>query len=197
VGGIQPDAANIQTTMNPHVSFLATLVLVVMIPLFATGSDMPKVGESAPDFSLPSQEGTQVQLAKLRSHWVVLYFYPKDMTPGCTVEAHNFAADQPQYAARNAVVLGVSVDDVDSHKKFCTKENLSFKLLADTTKTVTQAYGSLNNYLVVKLAARNTFIIDPQGKIARVFTDVKPATHSREVLAALDALAKTDGPKGK
>jgi peroxiredoxin Q/BCP len=183
--------------MNPLISFLATLTLVVALPLFAAASDMPKVGDSAPDFSLPSQEGTQVELGKLRGHWVVLYFYPKDMTPGCTVEAHNFAADQAQYAARNAVVLGVSVDDVDSHKKFCTQENLNFKLLADTSKNVIRAYGSLNNYLVVKLAARNTFIIDPLGKIAKVFTDVKPATHSREVLAALDALGKNELAKAK
>jgi len=183
--------------MNPQISFLTTLLLVVAIPLFAGASEMPKVGDPAPDFSLPSQEGTQVELGKLRGHWVVLYFYPKDMTPGCTVEAHNFAADQAQYAARNAVVLGVSVDDVDSHKKFCTKENINFKLLADTTKKVTQAYGSLSNYLVVKLASRNTFIIDPQGKIAKVFTDVKPASHSREVLAALDTLGKNEAAKQK
>jgi peroxiredoxin Q/BCP len=119
------------------------------------------------------------------------------MTPGCTLEAHNFAKDQPEYAARKATVLGVSVDGVDSHKKFCTQENLNFKLLADTDKKVADAYGSLNNFLVVKLAARHTFLIDPQGKIARVFADVKPSVHSQEVLAALDVLAGKSVAKAK
>jgi thioredoxin-dependent peroxiredoxin len=144
----------------------------------------------APDFTLPAQDGTNVQLSKLRGQWVVLYFYPRDATPGCTLEAHNFEKDQPQYAARKAIVLGVSVDSVDSHKKFCAKENLNFRLLADTDKKVADAYGSLSNFLLVKVASRHTFIIDPNGKIARTFTEVKPASHSREVLDALDALVK-------
>jgi len=169
-------------------SFHVTMALVIGLPLLAHAADMPKVGDIAPDFTLLSSEGTPVQLSKLRGQWVVLYFYPKDMTPGCTLEAHNFARDQAEYTARKATVLGVSVDGVDSHKKFCAKENLNFKLLADTEKKVADAYGSLNNFLVVKIAARHTFVIDPKGKIARVFADVKPASHSQEVLAALDAL---------
>lgn len=163
---------------------------VIGLPLFARAADLPKVGDVARDFTLPASDGTTVQLSKLRGQWVVLYFYPKDMTPGCTIEARNFAKDQAKYAARNAIVLGVSVDGIDSHKKFCTQENLTFRLLADTERRVADAYGSLNNFLVVKVAARHTFLIDPQGKIARVFTDVKPATHSQEVLAALDELRK-------
>jgi len=150
---------------------------------------MLEVGKKAPAFSLQDPTGARVRLSDLAGQWVVLYFYPKDMTPGCTLEAHNFAKDQPEYAARNAVVLGVSVDGIDSHKKFCTKENLNFRLLADTAKRVAETYGSLNNFLIVKVAARHTFIIDPHGRIAAVFADVKPASHSREVLAALDALA--------
>jgi thioredoxin-dependent peroxiredoxin len=161
----------------------------------ANAAERPKVGDLAPDFTLTSQDGETVDLGKLRGQWVVLYFYPKDMTPGCTLEARNFAKDQAQYAARHATVLGVSVDGIDSHKEFCTKENLNFRLLADTDRKVADRYGSLNNFLVVKLAARHTFIIDPQGKIARVFTDVKPAAHSQEVLAALDALGAK--PAGK
>jgi peroxiredoxin Q/BCP len=171
--------------------------MVLGLPLLAQAADMPKVGDVAPDFSLPSQEGELVQLSKLRGQWVVLYFYPKDMTPGCTLEAHNFAKDQPEYAVRKAVVLGVSVDGVDSHKRFCTKENINFKLLADTEKKVSVAYGSLNNFLVMKVAARHTFLIDPQGKIARVFADVKPATHSHDVLQALDLLAERGQEKAK
>jgi peroxiredoxin Q/BCP len=183
--------------MNIQTTSLLALALVLGLPFLARAADMPKVGDMAPDFTLPSQEGTTVQLSKLRGQWVVLYFYPKDMTPGCTLEAHNFAKDQAQYAARHAVVLGVSVDSVDSHKKFCTKENINFKLLADTDKKVSDAYGSLNNLLVMKMAARHTFIIDPHGKIARVFPDVKPATHSQEVLQALDALIPKPPAKSK
>jgi thioredoxin-dependent peroxiredoxin len=182
--------------MTIDTSMFLTLALVLGLPFFASAAELPKLGTAAPDFSLPTQDGTTVQLSKLRGQWVVLYFYPKDMTPGCTLEAHNFEKDQPQYAARKAVVLGVSVDGIDSHKKFCAKENLNFRLLADTDKKVADAYGSLSNFLLIKVASRHTFIIDPNGKIARVFTDVKPATHSREVLDALDALAKPVPAKG-
>ncbi len=167
---------------------LAFALFAMGVSLFTLAAELPKVGDMAPDFALPSQDGTKVQLSGLRGQWVVLYFYPRDMTPGCTLEAHNFAADQAAYAARKAAVLGVSVDGVDSHKKFCTKENLNFKLLADTERKVSDLYGSLSNFLVTKMAARHTFIIDPSGKIERVFTEVKPATHSHEVLEALDAL---------
>jgi len=98
--------------------------------------------------------------------------------------------DQPKYAEHNAVVLGVSLDSVDSHKDFCTKEGLNFKLLSDKDHTVSSAYGSLTNLGVVKFAARHTFLIDPTGKIAKVYTDVNPAKHSAEVLAQLDQLQK-------
>jgi peroxiredoxin Q/BCP len=176
--------------MNFQISSYLILALVVGLPFLARAADLPKVGDLAPDFSLSSQDGETVQLSKLRGRWVVLYFYPKDMTPGCTLEAHNFAKDQPEYASRNAVVLGVSVDGIASHKKFCTKENLNFRLLADTERKVATAYGSLNNLWVVKVAARHTFLIDPRGKVARVFHDVKPASHSHEVLQALDVLER-------
>lgn len=98
--------------------------------------------------------------------------------------------DQPEYAKRNTVVLGVSLDNVDSHKKFCTKENLNFKLLSDAGHKVSSAYGSLTNLGVAKFAARHTFLIDPNGKIAKVYTSVDPARHSAEVLADLDQLQK-------
>jgi len=175
--------------MNTHAGIFA-LVTIVLIswPRLARATGMPAVGSLAPDFTLPAHDGSKVQLSALHGTWVVLYFYPKDKTPGCTLEAHNFARDQIEYAKRKAVVLGVSVDSVDSHQEFCAQEGLTFKLLADTDKKVASAYGSLANLLVTKLAARHTFIIDPQGKIAQVFADVKPTGHSREVLAALDAL---------
>ena len=164
--------------------------LVVLVPRLLSRSATPSVGSAAPDFSLPSQEGTPVSLKDYRGKWVVLYFYPKDQTPGCSREAHNFQIDQPKFAERNAVVLGVSVDSVDSHKKFCAKEGLNFKLLADTDHKVTDAYGSLTNFGVVKFAARHTFLIDPNGKIAKVYTSVNPANHSGEVLAELDQLQR-------
>ncbi len=169
---------------------LVVVVLVLFVPRLLSRSPMPAVGGAAPDFTLPSQEGTSVSLRDYRGKWVVLYFYPKDQTPGCTREAHNFQADSAKYAQRDAVVLGVSVDNVDSHKRFCAKEGLNFKLLADTDHKVTQAYGSLTNMGVVKFAARNTFIIDPNGKIAKVYSSVDPVKHNSEVLAELDQLRK-------
>ncbi len=167
------------------------LILIVLVPRLLSRSAAPSEGSSAPDFTLPSQEGTPVGLKDYRGQWVVLYFYPKDQTPGCSREAHNFQVDQPKFAERNAVVLGVSLDSVDSHKKFCTKEGLNFKLLADTDHKVTDAYGSLTNFGVVKFAARHTFLIDPAGKIAKVYTSVDPLKHSAEVLAELDVLEKS------
>lgn len=103
--------------------------------------------------------------------------------------------DQPKFAQRNAVVLGVSADNVDSHKKFCTKEGLNFKLLADTDHKVAAAYGSLTNLGIVKFASRHSFVIDPEGKIAKVYTSVNPANHSAEVLAELDQLERSQPAK--
>jgi thioredoxin-dependent peroxiredoxin len=169
---------------------LVVIVIVLFVPRLLSRSAAPAVGAAAPDFTLPSQEGSSVSLKDYRGKWVVLYFYPKDQTPGCTREAHNFQADQPKYAERNAVVLGVSVDSVESHKKFCAREGLNFKLLADTDHKVSEAYGSLTNFGVVKFAARHTFLIDPTGKVAKEYPNVDPVKHSEEVLAELDALQK-------
>jgi peroxiredoxin Q/BCP len=148
---------------------------------------MPAAGQVAPGFTLPSQDGSQISLSSFQGKWVVLYFYPKDMTPGCTIEAHNFQRDLAQYEARNAVILGVSLDAPDSHRQFCTKEGLTFRLLSDPDHTVVDAYGSLGNFGLIKIANRNTFLIDPQGKIAQVWTKVNPQVHSTEVLAAIPA----------
>lgn len=172
------------------VAIIVLVVILVPRRLSASRSVLPAPGSSAPDFTLPAQEGASVSLKDLRGSWVVLYFYPKDQTPGCTREAHNFQVDQPKYAERHAVVLGVSMDSVDSHKKFCAKEGLNFKLLADTNGKVSEAYGSLTNLGIVKFSARNTFLIDPSGKIARAYASVDPAEHSAQVLAALDEIQK-------
>jgi thioredoxin-dependent peroxiredoxin len=148
----------------------------------------PAVGAAAPDFTLNSQENTQVSLHDFKGKWVVLYFYPKDFTTGCTIEAHNFQRDLAQYEQKNAVIVGVSVQDEDSHQKFCTKEGLSFKLLADTKQEVSSQYDSLMTHNDAKLSARHTFLIDPQGKVQKVWLEVKPDKHSEEVLAALTQL---------
>jgi thioredoxin-dependent peroxiredoxin len=169
---------------------IAVIILVLLVPRLLSRSATPATGGLAPDFTLPSQEGSLVSLKDYRGKWVVLYFYPKDETSGCTREAQNFQADQAKYAQRNAVILGVSVDSVDSHKKFCAKEGLNFKLLADTGHKVSDSYGSLTNLGVVKFSARHTFLIDPEGKIAKVYTSVNPSHHNEEVLGELDALQK-------
>jgi len=169
---------------------IVVLVLVMLVPRLLSRAATPSEGSAAPDFTLPSQEGS-VSLKDYRGKWVVLYFYPKDQTPGCSREAHNFQVDQPKYAERNAVVLGVSLDSVDSHKKFCAKEGLNFKLLADTDHKVTDSYGSLTNLGLVKFAARHTFLIDPNGRVAKAYTSVDPLKHSVEVLAELDQLQKS------
>jgi peroxiredoxin Q/BCP len=150
----------------------------------------PEVGTPAPDFTLNSQEGKPVSLHDFKGKWVVLYFYPKDFTTGCTVEAHNFQRDLAQYEKLNAVIVGVSVQDADSHQKFCTKEGLSFKLLADTDHKVSESYDSVMNLAVMKLSARHTFLIDPNGVVRKVYIDVKPDVHSAEVLADLEAQEK-------
>ena len=172
------------------VGVVAALAVVFVASRFMFAKPLPALGTAAPDFSLSSEDGSQVSLKNYRGKWVVLYFYPKDFTGGCTLEAHNFQRDQPEYARRNAVILGVSVDSAESHKNFCAKEGLNFKLLADTQHQVSKEYGSLMNFGVAQISARNTFLIDPQGKIARAFSSVNPSGHSREMLAAIDALEK-------
>ena len=154
-------------------------------PAAADTDSIPSVGQTAPAFTLPSQTGTPTSLAGFHGKWVVLYFYPKDGTSGCTMEAHNFQQDAEKYEKLHAVIVGVSVDSVDSHKSFCAKEGLNFHLLSDTDKKVVEQYGSMADYLGVKIAKRNTFLINPQGKIVKVWTGVNPQHHSDEVLAEL------------
>ena len=171
------------------------LIAVAAVGLFAlrayaAATPIPQVGQTAPNFTLPSQEGTPVSLNQFRGQWVVLYFYPKDQTPGCTIEARHFQRDSAQYDALHAVILGVSVDTVQSHQSFCAKDGLHFKLLADPDKKVVAEYGSLADYMGFKIAKRNTFLIDPQGKIVKEWIGVDPTNHSTEVLAALHDLQK-------
>ena len=151
----------------------------------------PAVGAPAPEFSLTSNEGSPVSLKDYKGKWVVLYFYPKDFTSGCTLEAQNFQRDLSKYQNAGAVIVGVSVDRAQSHKDFCAKEGLNFKLLADPDAKVSTEYGSVMEYQGAKMAARNTFLINPKGDIAKVYTGVKPAGHSEEVLKDLAAQQKS------
>lgn len=167
---------------------IAVLAAGSAIGFSSAATNEPAVGAAAPDFTLNSQENKPVSLHDFKGKWVVLYFYPKDFTSGCTVEAHNFQRDLAQYEQKNAVIVGVSVQDEDSHQKFCTKEGLSFKLLADTKQQVSTEYDSVMTYNDAKLSARHTFLIDPQGKVQKVWLEVKPDKHSEEVLAALTQL---------
>ncbi len=171
---------------------LAAAIGLAVSPAMVRAADqaIPTVGEAATSFTLLSQDGTPISLDSFRGKWVVLYFYPKDMTTGCTIEAHNFQRDLPKFEAQNAVILGVSVDTTDSHRQFCTKEALTFRLLADPEHKVVDAYGSLGGYMGVKIANRNTFLIDPNGKIAKVWTKVEVQHHSEDVLASLEELKK-------
>jgi thioredoxin-dependent peroxiredoxin len=172
---------------KPILFVLAAMAALSLSSANARAADaaMPGVGQSAPTFTLPSQDGSQISLQSFHGKWVVLYFYPKDMTQGCTIEAHNFQRDQAKFDAANAVIVGVSVDTPDSHKQFCTKEGLTFRLLADPEHKVVDEYGSLGHFGTMTIANRNTFLIDPQGKIVKVWTKVDPSHHSEEVLAAL------------
>jgi peroxiredoxin Q/BCP len=177
--------------VNKLMHFLMAAALIATAAAASAADSMPAVGQAAPEFSLPSQTGANISLSSYRGKWVVLYFYPKDMTQGCTIEAHNFQNAQSDFNARNAVILGVSVDSTSSHQQFCAKDGLTFHLLADTDHTVVSEYGSLGSYNGVSIANRNTFLIDPQGKIAQVWTKVNPATAASSVLAAIPATTGT------
>ena len=161
---------------------------VVVVRAMRIGGKAPSSGTPAPDFTLNSQDGRPLSLHDLRGKWVVLYFYPKDFTSGCTKEAHNFQRDRGQYEQKNAIILGVSVQDEATHQKFCAKEGLSFKLLADTNYRASSAYDSLVNLGVAKLSARHTFLIDPDGVVRKTYLNVNAEKHSAEVLADLAQL---------
>jgi len=173
-------------------SFAAALALsIAALPAMAADALMP--GTPAPSFTLPSQDNSPISLSDYKGKWVVLYFYPKDQTPGCTVEAHNFQRDLDKFKAANAVVLGVSLDTAGSHKSFCDKESLTFKLLADPQGKVVGAYGvPVKNFGIAKFASRQTFLIDPSGKIVKTWPDVDKdlKNHSANVLAAIEAGGK-------
>ena len=178
--------------MSKYILLFALLVVTsVAAKPVSTVPEVPAAGTAAPTFKLVTNEGKEASLSDYKGKWVVLYFYPKDFTSGCTLQARNFQRDLAKYDKAGAVILGVSIDTAESHKSFCAKEGLTFKLLSDTDAKVSEQYGSIMEYNGSKYSARNTFIIDPKGKIAKVFMKVGPAGHSDEVLAALAELQKS------
>ncbi|OHC67276.1 MAG: peroxiredoxin [Rhodocyclales bacterium RIFCSPLOWO2_02_FULL_63_24] len=163
-------------------------LLTLLILVAAARAEVPAIGSAAPGFSLPDQDGAPRRLAEWRGRWVVLYFYPRDDTPGCTTEACNFRDDISLITALGAQVVGISVDDSVSHKAFAEKYRLPFPLLADATAAVARQYGALSDWLVLKMAKRYTFIVDPAGRIAKVYLSVDPARHAQEIVADLKTL---------
>jgi thioredoxin-dependent peroxiredoxin len=154
-------------------------------PALALGGTLPALNQPAPTFSLATNSGEgQISLTDYRGKWVVLYFYPKDFTSGCTLEAKRFQQDLPNYLARNTQILGVSADSVQSHADFCDSEGLKFPLLTDPNGQVSKAYGSWLGFI----SLRHSFLIDPEGNLRETFLNVNPAQHSQEVLARLDQL---------
>jgi peroxiredoxin Q/BCP len=167
---------------------LAVGFVTLFILAAAAQAEVPAVGTVAPGFSLPDQKGALRRLAEWRGRWVVLYFYPKDDTPGCTTEACAFRDDLAELTALDAQVVGISVDDTISHKAFAEKYSLPFPLLADTTTEVAQQYDALSNWMGFKVAKRYTFLVDPAGRIAKAYLSVDTSRHSKEIVADLKAL---------
>jgi thioredoxin-dependent peroxiredoxin len=167
-------------------SFTAMVILFSFTPIaFALGGTQPPIAQPAPAFTLPSNVGNgEISLADYRGQWVVVYFYPKDFTSGCTLEARRFQQDLPKYQAKNTQILGISADDVESHAEFCDSEGLRFPLLADVNGAVSKAYGSW----LGSVSLRHTYLIDPEGILRKRFIGVNPAIHSVEVLAKLEEL---------
>jgi len=165
-----------------------TTAALLFASLSALAAGTPEIGKPAPEFELPDQDGQLHSLEDYRDQWVVLYFYPKDDTPGCTTEACEFRDNIFAFRELNTQILGVSLDDVESHKKFSENHGLPFPLLADPDGTTASAYGVKTRMMGWTLAKRQTFLIDPQGNVARHYNKVKPGEHSAEVIADLRKL---------
>ena len=169
-------------------TLVALLLVFLCVPVFAGEPLM--TGSDAPAFNLQDQNGEWHTLEEYKGQWLAIYFYPKDDTPGCTKEACNFRDNIYAFKAIDAAVVGISVDDVESHKKFSDKYKLPFTILADDSSETAKAYGVLRDYKLIKLASRQSFLVDPEGKIARHYADVDPDTHTDEVLADIKNLSE-------
>jgi peroxiredoxin Q/BCP len=164
------------------------LILMVSLWIPALAGDQPAVGTNAPSFNLQDQNGEWHALKDYHGQWLAVYFYPRDDTPGCTKEACNFRDNIYAFKSIGAAVVGISVDDVESHKEFSDKYKLPFTILADEENETAKAYGVLKDYKLIKLASRQSFLISPEGKIAKHYADVDPDTHTDEVLADIKKL---------
>lgn len=181
-------------THAPRFAWLAALLAVLGFSGAATAQAQVAVGDVAPDFRLQDQDGQWQTLAQYRGQYVALYFYPKDQTPGCTKQACSFRDSSVAFKAVGAVILGVSLDDVESHGEFAKKYSLPFPLLADTDGAVATRYNVLRDMLVMKMAKRETFLIGPDGRVVKHYQDVDPEKGTAQVLADIKALsAKTAG----
>jgi peroxiredoxin Q/BCP len=172
--------------------------VTILATLFVSGSSLqadqaPEVGKEAPGFNLQDQNGEWHDLEDYRGSWLAIYFYPKDDTPGCTTEACNFRDNIYAFKAIGVSVVGISVDDVESHKEFSGKYKLPFTILADEEGETAQAYGVLRDWKLIQIASRQSFLVDPDGVIVKHYEEVDPDTHTQEVLADLDALMAEAG----
>jgi peroxiredoxin Q/BCP len=192
------DASRPRPARRLRSAFALAAAALCAFPL-ARAAEPPAVGAMAPDFALPDQRGRVQRLSQYRGQWVVLYFYPKDGTPGCTTEACALRDNIFAFRQAGAQILGISVDDVGSKARFAEKHSLPFPVLADPTKETTRRYGVLTSLLFWEFAQRDTFLIDPRGRVARHWAKVDPAEHSSLVLAELkrqQAAAGTGAPRG-
>ena len=169
---------------------LNVLLTILSLGLISPAHASPNLGDMAPEFTLMNQHKQDIALKDYRDQWVVLYFYPKNDTPGCTTEACSFRDNINKLIEKKAVILGVSIDSVDSHEAFAKKYQLPFSLLADPDGTVAKQYGALTDLKFFKWASRHSFIINPEGKIAKRYLNVDPQQHVKEVLDDLSALQR-------
>lgn len=167
---------------------VVAIVAELFIWRYASRANLPEPGQTAPDFKLPDQHGNIHTLQDFSNRWLTLYFYPKDDTPGCTKQACGFRDNLLKLAEMDVAVVGVSVDDTHSHANFAKKYNLPFPLLADSNAEMAKRYHSLINLGIIKFARRNTFLINPQGKIAKVYFSASAADNSAEVVADVKKL---------
>jgi peroxiredoxin Q/BCP len=173
-----------------------TLLITVLLSAPAFADESPAVGTDAPSFNLQDQNGDWHTLESYRGQWLAVYFYPRDDTPGCTTEACNFRDNIYAFKAIGAAVVGISVDDVDSHKEFSDKYKLPFTILADEGGTTSKAYGVLKDYKLLKLASRQSFLVNPEGKIVKHYADVDPDEHTDQVLVDIKAFMESSTNSG-